>query len=226
MVQSLFRGNLTWNFVLKSFHMCWTIYAMIWICRRKHKTHSQTSTLVTQATFSWSFLSMDPIASRFCCPFLKTFYLFSFHGSLYRIPFKNEFIKSEFPTSKIASCSPVALLKLLGDRASAFNFHNSWCQRARVALQSLIIPLLWIRSAGYHVGCLKRKLSRQFWIYSTTNTLNIAVMPFVIGWRKKYMQRQSRSPDTPKNQGQLSTFCILLMSAIIVEDFRPFPNRD
>ena len=53
--------------------------------------------------------------------FLKTFCLFSFYKSLNRIPFRNEFINSEFPISKIASCSPVALLTLLGDRATAFN---------------------------------------------------------------------------------------------------------
>ena len=53
--------------------------------------------------------------------FLKTFCLFSFYKSLNRIPFRNEFIISEFPISKIASCSPVALLTLLGDRATAFN---------------------------------------------------------------------------------------------------------
>jgi hypothetical protein len=96
-----------------------------------------------KATFSWSFLSKDTIASGFCCPFLNHFNLFSLHGtcdgSLYWIPFRNECINSEFPTSKVVSRSPVALSTLLGDRASTFNFHNSWFQRARVALQSLIV---------------------------------------------------------------------------------------
>ncbi len=47
---------------------------------------------------------------NFCSPFLKFRYLFSFHENLY--PFSNEYIHSEYPISKIASCSLLAPLTL------------------------------------------------------------------------------------------------------------------
>ena len=119
-VQPVFRGDLTWKLVLKSFHMRWLIYLMIWIRWRKRETHCHTSTSVIKLYSPELSSPRIQFLRSFCSLFLNNFYLFSFHGSLYGIPFMIEFIHSEFPWSKIASCSQIALLTLLGDGASAF----------------------------------------------------------------------------------------------------------
>ena len=83
------------------------------------------------------------------------------------------------------------------------------CQRARAALQRLIIFIVnsfcWILRNPCRA--LKRKLSRKFWSYPTTNAWHITKRTFGTIWIKIYMQSESGLRDISKTESQL--FAIL-----------------